>query len=112
VKFWANEITRLPGNFRTRDKILILPSDSTGPFRAMGRFEAESPARGHRHKQKMTDARIWGVTLLGETRAGSPGSDGASVTSVASRAMLSPSSCTKSRDVTPTRSPASLSVPL
>ncbi len=78
MKFWANEITRLPGNFRTRDKILILPSDSTGPFRAMGRFEAESPARGNRHKQKMTDARIWGVTLLGETRAGSPGSDGAS----------------------------------
>jgi len=30
VKFWANEITRLPGNFRTRDKILILSSDSTG----------------------------------------------------------------------------------
>jgi hypothetical protein len=26
----ANEITRLPGNFRTRDKILILSSDSTG----------------------------------------------------------------------------------
>jgi hypothetical protein len=33
VKFWANEITRLPGNFRTGDKILILPSDSTGPLR-------------------------------------------------------------------------------
>jgi hypothetical protein len=33
VRFWANEITRLPGNFRTRDKILILPSDATGRFR-------------------------------------------------------------------------------
>jgi hypothetical protein len=69
VKFWDNEITRLPGNFRTRDKILILPSDSTGPFRAMGRFEAESPARGHRHKTENDRRQNLGVTLLGETRA-------------------------------------------